>query len=337
MTQYANDDSDRIDRPPPRGAYLDLPESFGRRFTVSVDTEEEFDWSQPFTRDRHGTTHMRRLPEAHRRLASAGVKPLYLVDYPIAADPASVAVLRQFVEAGEATIGTQLHPWVNPPFDEEVNVHNSFVGNLPMVLEQAKLLGLTEAIERAFGRRPRVYRAGRYGVGPNSARLLAEAGYEADVSVRPLHDYRREGGPDFTAIEPRPYRVGPLIEVPLSVAYVGRLRRWGRVLYGAAGRVPRGRGLLSRSGLLGRAALTPEGVPLAEAKEAAERLLGDGTRLLSLSWHSPSVEPGHTPYVRDSADLALFYRWWDGIFDLFARRGVHPASTEEILEACRAA
>ncbi|HYE28805.1 MAG TPA: polysaccharide deacetylase family protein [Allosphingosinicella sp.] len=331
------DDADfgRLDRPPPPGAYLDLPESFGRRFTVSVDTEEEFDWTKPFTRDRHGTTHMRRLSEAHRRLADGGVKPLYLVDYPIAVDPASVAVLRQFVDAGEASIGTQLHPWVNPPFDEEITVRNSFVGNLPEALEQAKLLRLTEALERAFGRRPTVYRAGRYGIGPHTARLLAEAGYEVDVSIRPLHDYRVEGGPDFTAMEPRPYRVGRLIEVPLSTVDFGLLRRWGRPLYRAAGKVPRGRGLLSRGRLLTRVALTPEGVPLAEAKRAIERLLDDGVRLLSLSWHSPSVEPGHTPYVRDDADLACFYRWWDGVLDLLAARGVAPASIEEILAACR--
>jgi hypothetical protein len=76
-------------------------------------------------------------------------------------------------------------------------------------------------------------------------------------------------------------------------------------------------------------------MPLAEAKEAAERLLGDGLRLFSISFHSPSVEPGHTPYVRDEADLASFYRWWDGMFDLFARHGVEPASLQQILAATR--
>ena len=337
--ERAGADAARLDRPPHPDWYLDFPESFGRRFTISCDTEEEFDWSGPFTRERHGTTAMRRLPEIHRRLTAAGVKPLYLVDYPVAADPESVAILRQFVEDGEATIGTQLHPWVNPPFDEEVNVRNSFVGNLPEPLERAKLLRLTEALEQAFGRRPTVYRAGRYGIGPNTARLLLDAGYEADVSVRPLHEYRAEGGPDFSGIEPRPYRVGggPLLEVPLSSAFVGHLRRWGRSLYPMSARVTRGRGVLSRTGLLSRVALTPEGVPLADAREAIERLLDDGLQLLSLSFHSPTVEPGHTPYVRSDADLADFYRWWDGVLDLLAARGVEPTSTEQILAALRSA
>ena len=31
-----------------------------------------------------------------------------------------------------------------------------------------------------------------------------------------------------------------------------------------------------------------------------------GHRLFSLTYHSPSLEPGHTPYVRDEADLDRF-------------------------------
>lgn len=325
----------RLDRPPPSDAYIDLPASFGRRFAIFVDTEEEFDWSRPPTRDEHGTKAAESLPKAQRRLAEAGVKPIYLIDYPIATDRRCVATLRDYLEAGECTIGTQLHPWVNPPFDEALTGTNSFAGNLPEALERAKLACLTETIESGFGRRPIVYRAGRYGVGPNTARLLVEAGYQADASVRPLHDYGGDGGPDFTAVEPRPFRLGPLLEIPLSVTYTGRLRRFGHRLYTAAGRLPRGHGLLSRTGLVSRVSLTPEGMPLAEAVDAVERLIEDGIRLFSISFHSPSLEPGHTPYVRDEADLKLFYGWWDGMFDLFARHGVEPASLEQILAAAR--
>ncbi len=329
----------RLDCPPRPRCYIDLPESFGCRFAIFVDTEEEFDWTRPPTRDQHGTRAAESLPKTHERMAAAGVRPVYLIDYPIASDRRCVATLRDYLERGECTVGTQLHPWVNPPFEEELTRANSFAGNLPPALEGAKLLRLTETIENGFGRRPTVYRAGRYGVGPNTARLLVEAGYEADVSVRPLHDYSDEGGPDFSAVEPRPYWLGDraLLEVPLTATYVGALRRIGRGLYRAAGGVPRARGLLARTRLLSRVALTPEGIPLRAAIAAADRLLDDGLRLFSISFHSPSVEPGHTPYVRDEADLARFHGWWDGMFDFFARRGVAPAGFDEILAAARAA
>lgn len=329
----------RLDLPPPDSAYLDLPESFGRRVAVFVDTEEEFDWSKPHSRDERSTGAAESLPIIHRRLRSYGVHPVYLIDHPIASDPRCVATLREFQEAGECAIGTQLHPWVNPPFEEEVNRTNSFPGNLPAALERAKLIRLTDLIESGFGRRPIVYRAGRYGVGPNTAGVLANLGYRADVSVRASFDYGAEGGPDFSRFRPIPYRIGGtgLIEIPLTAGYVGALRRHGGALFYAAGRVPRLRGLLARANLLGRVALTPEGMPLADARKLVDRLLEDDLRLFSISFHSPSVEPGNTPYVRNARDLDLFYSWWDGIFDHFARRGVAPASIDECLEAAAAA
>jgi hypothetical protein len=332
-------DSGRLDLPPPESSYLRLPETFGRRVAVFVDTEEEFDWSKPHSREERSTRSGESLPIVHRRLQGYGVSPVYLLDHPVATDPRCVATLRDFQERGECAIGTQLHPWVNPPFEEEVNPANSFPGNLPRELEQAKLGRLTDAIETAFSRRPIVYRAGRYGVGPNTAELLAELGYRVDVSVRSLFDYSDEGGPDFSRIKPVPYRVGGdgLVEIPLTSAYVGALRGNGGDLYPAAGKVPRLRGLLARSRLLNRVALTPEGMPLAEVIEAVDRLIDDGLQLFSISFHSPSVEPGNTPYVRDKQDLDLFYAWWDGMFDLFGRRGVAPASMDEVLAALDAA
>jgi hypothetical protein len=328
-----------LNRQPRANDYIALPESFGRRFTVFSDTEEEFDWGKPRSRDNRSATHMAAMPGLQERFRRRGVKCVHLVDHPIATDPASVAMLREWLERDEISVGTQLHPWVNPPHDEEVNTFNSFVGNLPTALEKAKIENLTATIEAAFGRRPIVYRAGRYGVGPNTADLLAEAGYEADVSVRALHDYSDEGGPDFSRIRPFPFRVGggDLLELPLSAAYVGRLRDKGGAVYRAASRVPRGHGILYRTGLLNRVALTPEGVPLQEALAAARALLDDGVRWFSLSFHSPSVEPGHTPFVRTADDLAAFHAWWDGMFDFFEREGITPASIEETVAAARAA
>jgi len=326
----------RIDQPPHPADIVTLPASLGRRFLVFVDTEEEFDWTQPRRRDATATTAIAALPEAHRRLAGYGICPTYLVDYPVASDPAAVDAMRPLLDAGECAIGTQLHPWVNPPFDEELTVANSFVGNLPEATEHAKLIALTDRIEAMFGRRPQIYRAGRYGIGANSARLLEAAGYRLDVSVRALFDYSAEGGPDFSRHDAAPSWAGPgrlLLEVPLTAVYAGRARRWGPWLYPAAGRVARARGLLSRSRLLSRIALTPEGTPLPDALRAIRTLLDEGQRLLSISFHSPSIVPGHTPYVRDMADLRRFYAWWDGVLTMLARENVEPIGADMLIAA----
>jgi hypothetical protein len=329
-------DRGRIDHPPTSADRLRLPGTLGRRFMVFVDTEEEFDWTAPRRRDATATTAVAALPEAHRRLAGFGIVPTYLVDYPVASSPQAVAVLRPLLEAGECAVGTQLHPWVNPPFDEALTPANSFAGNLPEAIERAKLTMLTDRIAAAFGKRPQVYRAGRYGIGPNTARLLEEAGYRLDTSVRALFDYSHEGGPDFSRRDASPCWAGPsrlLMELPLTTVLTGFARRLGPGAYARAGRVPRLRGLLARGGVLERIALTPEGTPLSDALRAIRTLLDDEARLISISFHSPSVEPGHTPYVRDAADLRRFYGWWDGVLDLLAREGVRPIGADALIAA----
>ena len=66
---------------------------------------------------------------------------------------------------------------------------------------------------------------------------------------------------------------------------------------------------------------------------AIDRALADGVRLLTFSFHSPTLEPGHTPYVRTTRDLEAFDRWWDAVFERLALRGVEPVTVGEILSA----
>ncbi|HEU4961118.1 MAG TPA: polysaccharide deacetylase family protein [Sphingomonas sp.] len=312
------------------------PEAFGQRFTIMVDTEEEFDWRAPLVREAQATTAIAALPAAHRRFAARGVPVTYLVDWPIVASSRAVQVLKSLLDDGRSAIGTQLHPWVNPPFDEPVTPANSFPGNLPEALEAAKLDQLTDAIAQAFGTGPIAYRAGRYGIGPATLKLLAARGYRLDSSMRARYDYRMAGGPDFATIGNDAFRTGPdrkLVELPLTTIHTGLLRAGGEILYRLAGRIPHGRGLLSRAGLLSRVALTPEDMPIDDALEAVRVAVGEGVRVLNFSFHSPSVAPGHTPYVRDKADLARFFAWWEAMLDTLDRLGVRPASLEEIVAA----
>lgn len=317
-------------------ALVSWPESFGTRFTIFVDTEEEFDWSAPLRREACATTAIRALPDAHRRFADRGVPLTYLVDYPIATSPEAIAVLGALTDDGRSEIGTQLHPWVNPPFEMDIREYNGFAGNLPLHLEEAKLVALTDAIERNFGRRPRVYRAGRYGVGPATPALLDRMGYRIDSSMRAGYDYSAQGGPDFTRIGNHGFRFGPggrMIELPLTTVFLGLARRRGAAMYRMLGKVPFGRALAARSGVLSRVALTPEDMPVGEAMEAVRVAVGEGVRVLNLSFHSPSVEPGHTPYVRDARDLAAFHGWWDQVLALLDRLGVRAATVADLLAA----
>jgi hypothetical protein len=94
-------------------------------------------------------------------------------------------------------------------------------------------------------------------------------------------------------------------------------------------------GLFSRIGLLERISLTPEGVTAEEALRGIDMALDDGLPLLVLSFHSPSLAPGHTPYVRTEADLARLYDWFRRVYMYLEMRGVAPTSVAEIMDEVR--
>lgn len=304
------------------------------RFLVTIDTEEEFDWSRPPRRDGHGLETIGQFARFVEFCEGFDVVPVFLIDHPIAIAPGTAAALGPALAAGKAEVGIHLHPWVNPPFVEEVSEFNSFAGNLPREVEREKFLALHETIRANLGVSPLIYRAGRYGVGPNSAAILREAGVVIDTSVRSLYEYTRVGGPDFRQHPRHPYWLGDdrrLIEAPVTTTFTGALRRWGQTLYPLLGRVPRLLGALARGGLLERIPLSPEGTTVTEGIRAIDAALDDDALpLLVFSFHSPSLAPGHTPYVRDAADLEAFYDWWRAIFAHLARRGVAPTTVQDL-------
>lgn len=312
---------------------------FGQRFIVTVDTEEEFDWTGPFTRTQHGLEHLSSLTTFQQFCEDAGVAPIYLVDYPVASSRLATEILREPAMQGRAEIGVQLHPWVNPPFDEEVNTFNSFAGNLPAELERAKFNVLRDQIVDAFGVQPQIYRAGRYGLGPNTESILREGGITIDSSVRSCFDYSKGGGGNYHFHPLEPYWVGhdhTLLELPLTTVFSGMLRRRGNIWYSHLWRIPQIRGLLAKMGVLERIPLTPEGVTKEEALKGIDVAVENGLPLLVFSFHSPSLQPGHTPYVRTQDDLDGLYAWWRAVFSRLEHMGVRPTTVREIQEAAEA-
>jgi hypothetical protein len=190
---------------------------------VVVDTEEEFDWSAPFNRQSTGVTAMRQIGRVQQIFDRFGVVPTYVVDYPVATQREGSAPLLEYCHSGRATIGAHLHPWVTPPYDEEVTRANSFASNLSAPLEAAKLRELMEAIARAFGTPPRAYKAGRYGIAARTLGTLQSLGFTIDMSVNPHMNYAAERGPDFRAFDERPWWLAErsLLEIPCTTGYAG--------------------------------------------------------------------------------------------------------------------
>jgi hypothetical protein len=294
------------------------------QLVVVVDTEEEFDWSTDFSRENKSVNSARCINRIQRIFDEYRITPTYVLDYPIASQPNGYRPIQEIYRSGRCRIGAHLHPWVNPPFSESVNPYNSFPGNLPRSLEAAKLKILADCIGEKFGRRPTIYKAGRYGIGPHTAEILEEQDYEVDMSVCPHLDYTANGGPDFSRVSARPYWFGKcrrLLELPLTVGFAGVLRRWGSTLHRIASHeamVPLHMvGALARLRLVDKIWLSPEGYVSSEHLRLVRNLYRDGLRIFSFAFHSPSVQPGNTPYVRSQADLQRFFSRCRTFFDFF--------------------
>lgn len=286
---------------------------------VVVDTEAEFDWSKPFARHLVHVSAMAMVDRAQAIFDRHGIRPVYVVDYPVATQPDGYRPLQAILARGGCEIGAHLHPWTNPPFEETVSVRNSFPGNLPPALEEAKFLTLRAAIHDTFGIEAQFYKAGRYGIGANTLAILERHGVAVDFSVLPGVDLRPTGGPDLRGLHPVSYlsATGRLSVVPMTRGHTGLLashhNRLDRLLDTRGARLARLRGVLSRLRAFDRVSLTPEGTSVRDLRGLLTGLHRRGHRRFVMSYHSPSLVPGHTPYVRSESDLAAFLERIDAV------------------------
>ena len=86
-----------------------------------------------------------------------------------------------------------------------------------------------------------------------------------------------------------------------------------------------------RSRLLERATLTPEGIGTASHRRLVHSMIDRGHRVFTMTFHSPSLVPGHTPYVRTAHDLQQFLDRMRYVLDyFFGELGGRPTTPVEV-------
>jgi hypothetical protein len=303
---------------------------------LAVDAEEDFDWTRPVYATGYSTDCMYRIADLREIVAAYGLRPAYLLTYPVLEDADAVRMIRRQHERGECDMGLQLHPWVTPPFDDRAE-QASYLGSLDPAVEERKLLTLIASFRRAFGFDPVLFRAGRYGLSAATTGLLEKYGFTVDTSLAPRTDFRMQGGPDFSAYDCEPFWFGKrrrLLELPLCRSLVGWSGALAPRLYRAATETSLARwhvpAVLSRLRCAERVTLSPEGNDTAAMLRFLQHRQRRGQAVFSLSFHSSSLVPGRNPYVRSKADLHVFYDRLSAILDAIASRGFRFASLAEI-------
>ena len=322
---------------------IPLLPSFPPTLVVVVDTEEEFDWYGEFRRESTSIKAVHHIDLLQQVFDEFAIRPVYVMDYPIASQADGVQAFKPILDDGRAEIGAHLHAWVTPPYIEKVGRRNSYQKNLPPDVESDKLRVLKAVIEDSFSTAVTVHKAGRYGIGESTPATLLELGFDIDISVVPGFDYSADGGPDFSELGSSVFRFGPenrLLGIPNTGAFIGKLASHGPALYRADRQSKRHNmflsRLLSRSRLVERIMLSPEGHTISKLIRLTEALRAMGESVFTFSLHSPTVMPGGTPYASSKKDVDDFLdkcrRYFDYFINELGGRNLTPTALKSAVE-----
>lgn len=290
---------------------------------VSIDTEED-DWSN-YRQEGCHLTNIEHLPELQQLFDRFKIKPTYLINYPVAADETHRDFFKTLHINGRAEIGAHLHPWNTPPFKEDITTHNSMLKNLPHHFQKRKIITLTDLIERNLGIRPTSFRAGRFCLHPQTISILLELNYCVDSSVTPFIDWQNDyGGINFQGYPYYPYKLAPdkeinkhqpngtFWEIPITIGFNRTPFKLYSSIYNFLAkhklRILRLRGLAHKLGLLKKIWLSPELSGYKEMQQLSKVTISLGIPVLNLFFHSTSLAPGLSPFVKTIQERQTFFK-----------------------------
>ena len=278
---------------------------------ILVHAEEEFNWGEPFSRTHRDVSHIKHLLRYQAMFSQFGASVAYALSYPVVENDQSALIVKKLIgESNNVSIGMHCHPWVNPPYDEQVNNYNSYPGNLTKNQERDKLFHLHRKIENTLGQKPLFYLAGRYGIGQNTYDILSELNITIDFSPLPHYDYSDQDGPDFTYHPTRITKENGVTVIPHSSGFTGWMSDGGerpRLLNSKLLVKSRMSSIFSVLGGFSRVILSPEGFNLKQMKELTLKLISSKHDIIVLSFHSTSISAGLNPYVTSSRAESDFF------------------------------
>lgn len=298
-------------------------------FTVTIDTEEEWDWSD-WPTERPRVSNIQSLPRFQEQCARHGVRPTYFVNQAVLNDEDARRIVLDFSRCDDVEIGMHIHPWNTPPIDElaPVRARESFLHNLPDEIIDAKLSHVYDGF-REHGLTPTSFRGGRYSSGGRIIDFLRGRGFWVDASALPHTTWPEDGAPDYRRRDLWPRRLAPsdserppLWEIPLTLGFTRQPQQLWRRLHEAVETTWLGKlrliGIAERLGLVRKVWLnfeSPLGERMLDFLPVARRL---GLPCVCFTVHSSSLVAGPGPYTRDAADEARITAQIEDVFHRLA-------------------
>ncbi len=288
------------------------PKTFVLTIDVEIDAGRKWRTSNPATYEgvHVGITRLQTLCERH------GVLPTYLISPAVLVDRSSVDRLddldRDHCELGAHLHGEYIGPaarYPGPDFSgcDPADMQCAYDESL----EFAKLDRLTDRFTELFGRRPRSFRAGRFGARGWTIDCLERLGYTHDTSVTPFRnwhdiaDFSKPGS--LTPYHPSKLDIcqpgdSRLIEVPVSITPA---LQWLRP--------------------------TPRFSDLAQCTQVIDWYeRHTSPTVLCCMFHNVELVAGMSPYCTTEADCDAMLDRLARLFELVAERGYRCKTLEQV-------
>jgi hypothetical protein len=311
--------------------------------TMTIDTEEEWDWDTGWPTRNLSVENIRHLPRFQQLCSAHGIAATYYTNSAVFDDAEARGTLLEIAKKARVEIGMHIHPWNTPPFDPNtpVNPRDTFVHNLSPELVIPKL----ETVYQRFvehGLKPVSFRGGRYSCGPVVQEFLRDKGFLADSSVVPYMTWRDDGAPDHRHRDPFPVRLPPrragdraFWEIPLTLGFTRRPFRFWHSLFSRIENTCLSKlhliGIAERLGLVRRVWLNFE-QPLGQNMlPFLWKLRGMNLPCICLTVHSSSLMAGKNGFTRTKADEDRLFAYMESVFATLAQwPEIQPATVSEV-------
>jgi hypothetical protein len=311
-------------------------------FTVTVDTEEEWDWSSGWPTKDFTVANIRSLPRFQEVCNRHAVAPTYFVNYAVLKDAHACSIVLDVARNPRVEIGMHIHPWNTPPLPAEpVRARESFLHNLP----QEQILDKLNAVYNLFlekGLKPTSFRGGRYSTNDTVSRFLKDRGFVADASALPYTSWADDGAPDHRKRDLYPVRRNDngegersLWEIPLTLAFTRRpFALWARLFRAVEGsplRHLRLIGIAGRLGLVRKVWLNFEDPMGRKMLPFLKKLRRMKLPCVCFTFHSSSLMAGGNGYTRTAAERERLFAGIDNILSILAGwDDFQPATVSEV-------
>lgn len=276
-----------------------------------------------------------------------GAVPTYLLSNEVLEDDVSVKELKLL--KGQFELGAHLHA----DYIEPKQIFKKYDGTLTSMyqcdcseeVERAKLKNITNMFKQKFEYFPTSFRAGRFGIGSKTIKILKDLGYKVDTSVHPgLRNLTRTGEVNFLRVPIFPYFVASdnivqrgeseMLEVPVTVYRHPVMKRLFPHLRVAEQKTFQEK-LLKR--IFPSVTLRPTFFSAQDMIEASKKIIkrsNSSPTVLNMMFHSMEITPGASPYAKDRCEVDKFLnrirsylKWWNdkkfryssltGLYDMF--------------------